>query len=248
LRRIPAWVRTTRSPPWIHGRVPPRGRSTDVVDATELIALTLEQYAWQRFASRITTATIEEQLSWLRGALPWLADAVDREVPTLVLTRLCRHLVSERINVRDLAGLSQIVLDEKVRTGTLPGEAELLRRVRLAWKSQINAAASSDGRLPLSVNRLPAELESEISSTPDGAELEQARVALSEIAVRATQSGEGAPVLVTSAGVRARVRDLVAAEFPALPVFADDEILQPADDDENGGAPARSPAAAIAHH
>jgi flagellar biosynthesis component FlhA len=205
----------------------------DALDATQLIALSLEDYASDRLESRITTATMDEQLRWLRAGMPTLADAVDAELPPVVLTRLCRRLVGERVGVRDLRGLSQLVLDDKVRDGALPDDAELLRRVRHAWRSRIDALVSANGRVPATPHRVPAQVESSIRSLPAGAEADRVRAAVGGLAARA--SGAGAGVVVTSPDVRVRVRSLVEAEYPDLPVLADDEIL-----DLNGGASASS--------
>jgi flagellar biosynthesis component FlhA len=167
------------------------------------------------------------------------------------LTRVLRALVDERLSFRDLPGILErlvqfdtvradsnelVVFDERLPIAEdAPPEAErswqaqyaYLRRQLSLYLTHTYSWSESD----VYVYRLDPELELQAS---------QANGALDEIAVerlrdavwaqvRRTAPTPIGQVVFTTQGARAGVRELLAPEFPDLPVVADSELTAAAD-------------------
>jgi hypothetical protein len=174
--------------------------------ALTLMTRALMSVALYRVDLLVTPASTHLELNRLGVAFPQLAEAADEYIPLSVLTWIRRRLVVEGVAVRDLRRIVQLLLDERFRTGSLSEGPELLRRLRLASRSQItrDAAGGADKIAPY---RVPTDAQD-----------------LFELADAADSTGDG-QVLVTSPSDRERVRELVAPEWPSLPVVAEDELL-----------------------
>jgi hypothetical protein len=167
------------------------------------------------------------------------------------LTRVLRALVDERLSFRDLPGiLERLVQFETVRAD--PNELVVFdERLPIAedappdaernWQSQYaylrrqlslyltHTYSWSEGEV--CVYRLDPALEGEVSranAVLDEAAVERLRDAV-WAQVRRTAPTPVGQVVFTSQGARAGIRELLAPEFPDLPVVADSELTAGAD-------------------
>ena len=186
-----------------------------------LVAWALDRMARDRLEACINRISTDEELRRLGLVYPQLERALRQEIPVVLLARLRRRLVSDCAGTSDLRNLGQAVLDERVRGGA-SDEDELYRRVRQTLKSKISAAAAH-GAGRVNAWRLPDALDGQVQELGASADA-TTRDSLAEFGATAMRSGDRNVALVTSPSIRGRVRELLADEFPSLPVLATDEI------------------------
>jgi hypothetical protein len=210
----------------------PEGAGVD--DLARLVENRLREHA----AWFVAMGDVQRVVRELRLAVPELVNTVREQYSWPQLSAMARTLVEESVPVRNAARLLGLLLDAPV-TGQgrdLVRLAEPHRRgpghrgdrptprQLVAWARQQNAEeqARAMSRLrELGVGRLPADLEAELeaASRPPGA---AAVARLAEVAERSAATG--ASIVVSTQQTRATVRDLLARQYPEVPVKASEEF------------------------
>jgi hypothetical protein len=190
-----------------------------------------EHAAW--FVSMGDTQRVIREL---RLAVPELVNTVRERYSWPQLTAMARTLVEESVPVRNGARLLGLLLDAPVtgRGRDLVRLAEPHRRgvgdrgdrptsrQLVAWARQQNAeeqARAMSGLRELPVERPPAELEAELErpERPPGA-----AARLAGLAERSAATGDS--IVVSTQQTRAVVCDLLARQYPDVPVKASEEF------------------------
>jgi type III secretory pathway component EscV len=197
---------------------------------------------------------VQTHLSQLEQAFPALVKAVQAKVSIGRLTRVLRSLIAEELSIRNLRLLlewtldsdyivtdpsSFIIFDDWVLVHEMPDQSQptdattLTAFVRTGMKRYISHKYTR-GRSTLVVYLLDPEIEKALSgpraSEPGGRgrtppdetvrdrTLEAAREELQGLPLSST------PAVLTTVDVRSALRDLLAPEFPRVPVLAYQEL------------------------
>jgi hypothetical protein len=198
---------------------------------------------------RLVEARFREHASWfvnmsdaqrvirdLRLAVPELVNTVREQYSWPQLAAMARTLVEEAVPVRNAARLLVLLLDtpapgrgrdlvrlaEPHRRGVGDRGDRPTPRQLVAWARQQIAeeqARAISGLRDLAVERLPADLEAELArpAPPPGA-----AARLLARAERHVASGDS--IVVSTQQARAAARDLLARQYPEVPVKASEEF------------------------
>ncbi len=190
--------------------------------------------------------SVEAMLELLSGAFPALTNAVQSKFPVAQLTRVLRRLSREEISIRNLRSIleslvnydfivtdprSLIIFDDRFPASEPPVEAVAIDPAVLAGQARCGLKRYlghkyTRGQSTLIVYLLAPEIETMIAQ-PEAAEREAERERILA-ALRAEHDGLPAggsiTVILTSIEVRTAMRELIAAEFPRLPVVAYQEL------------------------
>ncbi|MBI4528486.1 MAG: FHIPEP family type III secretion protein [Deltaproteobacteria bacterium] len=201
-------------------------------------------------ASLIDRQVVQDQLGQLEMAFPRLVEAAHRAVSVHQLTRVLRCLVAEEISIRNLRAILQsiidydyvvtdplkyIVFDERLPLPRQPDEVRLRDPINMAAfvRSALKRYIShkfTRGESSLVVYLLDAEIEKLLSRDHAVGSVglnDHERDAILQ-SVRAevgnTPRSAATSAILTTIDVRAALRELIAAEFPRVPVLAYQEL------------------------
>jgi hypothetical protein len=186
----------------------------------------------------VAMSDVQRVVRELRLAVPELVNTVRDQHSWPQLSAMARTLVEESVPVRNAARLLGLLLDapapgrghdlvrlaEPHRRGVGDRGDPPTPRQLVAWARQQNAeeqARAMSGLRELAVERLPADLEAELErpGRPPGA---AAAARLRGVAERFAGSGDS--IVVSTQQARATARDLLARQYPEVPVKASEEF------------------------
>jgi type III secretion protein V len=161
-------------------------------------------------------------LASLEDRAPALAREASRQIPPALLAEVLRRLLEEGVPIRALRVLAQSLLEAG---GATRPARELAEGCRRALGRHLAHRLSGGGSLEALL--LDPEVEARIQAALAQGGPPLAPAALAELLDRlgaAQREAEGRAVLLTGAGVRRAVRDLVAPRYPGLAVLSYEEL------------------------
>jgi type III secretory pathway component EscV len=206
----------------------------------EVLGLTLAGEIRRRAYLLLDMEEVEYQLGQLEEVFPGLVEAALTRISLGDLTRILRGLLREGVSIRDLKTILErlvqydsvpadphgyLVLDERLPLADRSAGADWRHRlefVRSGLRSQLSERYAR-GRDRLDVYRVNPRLERLAKGERDEELQEAARDALWAHAARFAGAPHP-PVIYTTNGARAAVRELLAPEFPDLPVVSAAEL------------------------
>jgi|GEM_PF-1524589 len=198
---------------------------------------------------------VEGQLEQLEKAFPALVGATRSMGSVEELTAVLRNLAAEQISLQNLRLILERLLDYQLRNDSggpvllddaapvwkvkqvVPEDhvAELTRFVRQGMKRQISGkyARRTDTIVVYLMDQaiekvLSARTSGEGAATSDSASEEEQNVKTLDAVrneIRYLPPAAQLPCILTTSDIRAQLRDMIAPEFPRIPVIAYDEIL-----------------------
>lgn len=231
----------------VNGRSSPFAVDTDPPGFDSLMPKLIEEIC-RRAHFLLDVQEAEIRVGQLQELFPSLAEALIRRLSLGDLTRILRELLREGASTHDLKTIAEllldfetvpadpqqyVVLDERLPLAYRPGRGRpdwrsRLEFVRRGLAYQLSAAYSRGGRIDAIVvdPALASGAAARLNGGPGGlgeADQEAVRDALWTQVERLGAAGSR-PVVYTASGGRAAIRELLAPEFPALPVLAAAEI------------------------
>jgi flagellar biosynthesis protein FlhA len=218
---------------WIHadGREVAELAGCRVLEAAAVVAGHFGEIVADHAAELLTRELVERLLDRVRATAPTLVSEV---VPALLrageLQRVLQNLLRERVSIRDLETILETLAVHAARTKDVDGLTDLVRR---SLGRQITESyRGPDGRLR--VVTLANPLDARLSAAAKQAETRPAEALGEETArsiVRAVAVAVGSlvqdghpPIILTSAGSRAFLKDLTHTDLPKLVVLSQLEI------------------------
>jgi flagellar biosynthesis protein FlhA len=218
---------------WIHadGREVAELAGCQVLETAAVISGHFGEIVISHAEELLTREQIERLLDRARSTAPSLVGEV---VPGLLrageLQRILQNLLRERVSIRDLETILETLA---VHAGKTKDIDLLTEQVRRSLSRQITETyRGSDGRLrvvtlapPLAARLATAASQSETRpSDALGDDTTKSIVRAVAIAVRTLVQGGHPPVILTTAGARAVLKDLTRADLPRLVVLSQREI------------------------
>ena len=218
---------------WIHadGREVAELAGCRVLEAAAVVAGHFGEIVADHAAELLTRELVERLLDRVRVTAPTLVGEV---VPGLLrageLQRVLQNLLRERVSIRDLETILETLAVHAVRTKDVDVLTDLVRR---SLGRQITESyRGSDGRLR--VVTLAKPLDGRLSAAAKQAETRPAEALGEEttrsivravaVAVGTLVQADHPPVILTSAGSRAFLKDLTHTDLPRLVVLSQLEI------------------------
>jgi flagellar biosynthesis protein FlhA len=217
---------------WIHadGREVAELAGCRVLETSAVLAGHFGEIVASHADELLTREQVERLLDRVRSVAPTLASEV---VPGLLrageVQRILQNLLRERIGIRDLESILETLA---VHAGTTKDVDQLTERVRRSLARQITESyRGPDGRLR--VVTLSRQLDNRLASVSQGDTRPAAMLGddTTRGIVRAVAVAVGTlidsgypPVIVTTAGARAVLKDLTRADLPRLAVLSQHEI------------------------
>lgn len=213
-------------------------------DPLGYLILSLSTDLREHGAALLDRPAVEAQLEALAQAFPALVEAVRQRVAVEQLTRVLRQLLEQQLSIRNLRGILEsllsfdhvvidpstyIVFDERLpaRTepdaGWLTDPANLTSFVRTRMRRYISHKYTR-GQNTLIVYLLDPALERLLSGAGLDEEERERVVAAVRSEVRSLPSLASTPAILTSIEVCPPLRELIAPEFPRLPVLGYQEL------------------------
>jgi flagellar biosynthesis protein FlhA len=218
---------------WIHadGREVAELAGCRVLDAAAVIASHFGEIVADHADELLTREQVERLLERVRSTAPTLAsEVVPGQLRAGELQRVLQHLLRERVSIRDLETILETLA---VGAGKTKDLELLTEQVRRSLSRQITESyRGPDGRLRV-VTMAPA-LDAHLAAAGSQSESRPAEVLGDDVArsiVRAAAVAVGTlvdsgypPVILTSPGARAVLKDLTRADLPRLVVLSHREI------------------------
>lgn len=218
---------------WIHvdGREVAELAGCRVIEASAALAGHFGEIVANHTDELLTREQVERLLDRVRTTSPTLVGEV---VPGLLrageLQRVLQNLLRERVSIRDLETILETLAMHAGRTKDID---HLTQQVRQSLARQITETyRGPDGRLR--VVTLARPLDSRLTAAASHADTRPAEALGDEMVrsiVRAVAFGVGTlvdkghpPIILTSAGARALLKDLTRADLPRLVVLSQNEI------------------------
>ena len=218
---------------WIHvdGREVAELAGCRVIEASAALAGHFGEIVANHTDELLTREQVERLLDRVRSTAPTLVGEV---VPGLLrageLQRVLQNLLRERVSIRDLETILETLA---VHAGKTKDIDHLTEQVRQSLARQITETyRGPDGRLR--VVTLARPLDSRLTTAASQAETRPAEALGDDMMrsiVRAVAFGVGTlvekghpPIILTSAGARALLKDLTRADLPRLVVLSQSEI------------------------
>jgi flagellar biosynthesis protein FlhA len=218
---------------WIHvdGREVAELAGCRVIEASAALAGHFGEIVATHTDELLTREQVERLLDRVRTSSPTLVGEV---VPGLLrageLQRVLQNLLRERVSIRDLETILETLAMHAGRTKDID---HLTQQVRQSLARQITEAyRGPDGRLR--VVTLARPLDSRLTAAASHAETRPAEALGDDTIrsiVRAVAIGVGTlvekghpPIILTTAGARALLKDLTRADLPRLVVLSQSEI------------------------
>jgi hypothetical protein len=204
-----------------------------VEDLVRLVEARFREHAFWFVAMSDTQRVVRD----LRLAVPELVNTVREQYSWPQLTAMARTLVEESVPVRNAARLLMLLLDspapgwgrdmvrlaEPHRRGVGDRGDRPTPRQLVAWARQEIAEEQARGRSgvrELAVERLPGDLEAEFERPePPGAATAGRLLGCAE-----RRAGIDGSIVVSTQQTRAAVRDMLARQYPEVPVEASEEF------------------------
>ena len=202
-----------------------------VRSAPELIVEHLQEIVQTRAAEILTREEVARLLSGVRARAPTLLDELVPSIYSLgVVHRVLQMLLRERVSIRDLETILEVLADHPSST-----PQQLAEKARLALSRAICNSAAGQGRKVRAI-LLDPSLEETLHESlvkSGGAERLDIEPGVAESLARRLVSavddrGEpGEPVVIVCPGqLRRHLRELTARESPGVVVLAYDEIAE----------------------
>jgi flagellar biosynthesis protein FlhA len=218
---------------WIHadGREVAELAGCRVLETSAVIASHFGEIVADHAGEILTREQVERLLDRVRGVAPTLANEV---VPGLLrageLQRVLQNLLRERVSIRDLETILETLV---VHAGKTKDVDLLTELVRQSLARQITESyRGSDGRLrvvtlarPLDMQLAAAARESDTRpSDALGEDTTRSVIRAVAVAVGTLVEDGLPPVILTTPGARAVLKDLTRADLPRLVVLSQREI------------------------
>ncbi|KAA0216629.1 MAG: flagellar biosynthesis protein FlhA [Leptolyngbya sp. PLA3] len=228
---LPAW--------WIDPSQQSRAEALNytVVDPTSVLATHITEIVRRHADELLTREEVQNLLEGLKQRTPKL---VDDTVPGVIkvgeLQKVLQRLLRERIPIRDLESVLEVLADWATRTKDVDVLVEYVRNGLKRTICQSSAVPGDNGKLRLVCVTIDPALEDVIESYVDrsgGVTTVNmpSRVAhdIGSRIARAVEAGATstgvAPVVIASPRVRAVVRDVIEPFTPTTPVLGYNEVL-----------------------
>jgi flagellar biosynthesis protein FlhA len=224
---------TGQSAVWIHadGREVAQLAGCRILEATGVIAGHFAEIVTSHAHELLTRDVVERLLERVRSSAPTLVSEV---VPGLLrageLQRILQNLLRERVSIRDLETILETLA---LHAGSTREIHSLSEYVRQSLGRQImEAYRGPDGRLRLVTLARPLDARIAAAATQAdtrpsdvlGEDTTTSIVRAVATAVRTLVAGGQPPLILTSAGARAVLKDLTRADLPHLIVLSQNEI------------------------
>ncbi len=214
---------------WVTGAVKPRAedQGLTVVTNSVVLATHLTEVVKSQAAEIMSRQDVQSLLEELRKDSPTLVKDVVPDIVSMgILQRVLQNLLRERVPVRDLGRILEILADYAPQTRDVDALTESVR-AGLA-RAICEACASAEHKLEV-VSLDPALEQLLQQSLRDGVvamppQDTQALFQLLRRYVRAILDRQERPAVVCAPRVRIAVRRLLEASFPTLPVLAYHEL------------------------
>lgn len=208
-----------------------------VVDPTSVLATHITEVVRQHADELLTREEVQNLLEGLKQRTPKL---VDDTVPAVIkvgeLQKVLQRLLRERVPIRDLESVLEVLADWAPRTKDVDVLVEYVRNGLKRTICQSSAVAGDNGKLRLVCVTIDPALEDVIESYVDrsgGVTTVNmpSRVAqdIGSRIARAVEDGATStgvtPVVIASPRVRAVVRDVIEPFTPTTPVLGYNEVL-----------------------
>jgi flagellar biosynthesis protein FlhA len=218
---------------WIHaeGREVAELSGCRILEAPAVVASHFGEIVLDHADELLTREQVERLLDRVRASAPSLVGEV---VPALLrageLQRVLQKLLLERVSIRDMETILETLAAHAGRTKDL---GELTEQVRRSLARQITERyRESDGRLRVvtlakEIDDRLAAIGGEPDARPDealGDEMTRSIVRAVAVAVGTLVETGHTPVILTSAGARAVLKDMTRADLPRLVVLSQREI------------------------
>jgi len=174
----------------------------------------------------VDTSLAEGLVRDLEPNFPQLVQAAQRRLPPWRLAALLRGLAAERVSMRNLRRIFDIVVDRLPDGTAEPDDAMLLTQVRVGLGRQISQQLARPGTTTVVSYLVGPDIEELLRREPPASEAELDAVAAAvsaELSLLPTTSL--VPVMITTTEVRAALARLTAAEFSNVPVIAFNELV-----------------------
>jgi flagellar biosynthesis protein FlhA len=212
-RRRGAWVGQAQAETARH-------HAADVYDETTVVARGIEASIRSNADRLLTRDAVARLIESLRSTQPAVVDQIVPGVLTVArIHRTLQVLLRERIPVRPLAELLEIMADHAEEGREPEALAEIVRR-HIA-RTICRRARNGEGRLVV-MRLAPATLAALVKDA--GAQPSPQLVARIRRATRPGIERGAPPVLVVPGAARSRVRAALARPVPEIQVFAEEEI------------------------
>ena len=227
---------------WIDPAIKTRAETMNytVVEPPAVLATHLTEVARLHASDLLTRQEVSELVAQLKTRAPKLVeDAIPGVVKMGDLHRVLQNLLRERVPVRDLESILEVLADWMPKTKDLDVLTEYVRNGLRRAICQQYAVPSETGRLRLACVTLDPALEDQINAYIDRSTAGTMLTMPAPVASRVTaQIGKGLqvlaqsghqPVVLTSPQVRAVVRMLLEPQHPACAVLGYNEVAQGVD-------------------
>jgi flagellar biosynthesis protein FlhA len=224
---------TGQSAVWIHaeGREIAELSGCRILEAPAVVASHFGEIVLDHADELLTREQAERLLDRVRASAPSLVGEV---VPALLrageLQRILQKLLWERVSIRDMETILETLA---AHAGKTKDVGELTEQVRRSLARQITEKyRESDGRLrvvtlAVGIDDRLAAIGGEPDARPDeelGDEMTRSIVRAVAVAVGTLVETGHTPVILTSAGARAVLKDMTRADLPRLVVLSQREI------------------------
>ncbi len=218
---------------WIHadGREVAELAGCRVMEAAAVVAAHFGEIVADHAAELLTREQVERLLDRVRSSAPTLVGEV---VPGLLrageLQRVLQNLLRERVSIRDLETILETLA---VHAGKTKDIDLLTEQVRRSLGRQLTESyRGADGRLRVVTVAKPLDARLAVAASQSETRLAEALgedtsksiVRAAAVAVGTLIENGYPPVIVTSAGARAILKDLTHADLPRLVVLSQHEI------------------------
>ncbi|RMH13438.1 MAG: flagellar biosynthesis protein FlhA [Planctomycetota bacterium] len=224
---------------WIEPSLQSRAESLNytVVDPTSVLATHLTELVRQHADELLTREEVQNLLEGLKERAPKL---VDETVPGIIkvgeLQKVLQRLLRERVPVRDLETILEVLADWAPKTKDIDVLVEYVRNGLKRTICQAHAVTGENGKSRIVCVTIDPALEDIIESYIDRSggvtTINMPSRVATDIGTRIARAVEhGAsttgvsPVVITSPRVRAVVRDIIEPFSPTTAVLAYNEVL-----------------------
>jgi type III secretion protein V len=192
-------------------------------------------------ASLLDVELVESEIAQFHGAFPELAAALVETVSAAHLTGVLRNLLEEEVSIRNLRAIAErivaydeiagdwskfIVFDDRQQVVAGDGAARLAgctQHARTGLKRYLSHKYTR-GQNTLLVYLLDPDFDAQLAAAGDNDALTGAIRAAVREELGAAPATLQSPVILTTTTLRARLRRLLAPEFPRLAVLCYEEL------------------------